>query len=201
VEPSDRERLLWSMVKVAGAKGYDSISVDEVARRAGVSRSAFYDEFKTKDECLFAAYDVLIEDLLGRVEDAFSAQQDWPTKVRAGLEALLTQFAAEPELARVAAVEMPAAGTEGHRRFREAIERFVGFLAEGPEYAERGAELPDDIGLMAVGGAEAIIFDEVVAGRTRELPRLLPELVFAVLVPYLGPADAAQEMRRAGQPG
>ena len=50
---------------------------------------------------------------------------------------------------------------------------------------------------MAVGGAEAIIFDEVIAGRTQRLPALLPEILFALLVPYLGPEPAIEEMRRA----
>jgi hypothetical protein len=45
-----------------------------------------------------------------------------------------------------------------------------------------------------VGG---LLFDEIQAGRTEDLPRHLPELLFALLVPYLGPRQAAEEMRRA----
>jgi hypothetical protein len=41
-----------------------------------------------------------------------------------------------------------------------------------------------------------MIFDEVRGGRGGELEKILPDLVFAVLMPYLGPAAAEAEMRR-----
>jgi hypothetical protein len=50
---------------------------------------------------------------------------------------------------------------------------------------------------MAMGGAEAIIFDEVVSGRASKLPEILPDIVFAVLVPFIGPEDAAVSMHAA----
>ena len=45
---------------------------------------------------------------------------------------------------------------------------------------------------MAVGGAEAVIFEEVLSGRTEELPTLLPDILFTVLVPYIGPEAAGR---------
>jgi hypothetical protein len=54
---------------------------------------------------------------------------------------------------------------------------------------------------MAVGGAEAIVFDEVVAGRVSGLPALLPDILFTLLVPYLGPEEAVEQMRRAQAEG
>jgi hypothetical protein len=41
-----------------------------------------------------------------------------------------------------------------------------------------------------------MVFDEVRAGRGAELRRILPDLVFAVLMPYLGPEAAESEMRK-----
>ena len=46
-----------------------------------------------------------------------------------------------------------------------------------------------------------MIFDEVRAGRGPELERILPDLVFAVLMPYLGPEAAEEEMRRVAGEG
>jgi hypothetical protein len=51
--------------------------------------------------------------------------------------------------------------------------------------------------LLAVGAAEAIIFGEVDAGRAGRLPQMLPEILFSVLVPFMGPDRAADEMRTA----
>ena len=194
---SQRDRLLWSMVRVIAEKGYDSVTVGDVVARAGVSRTTFYDEFENKDECLFAAYDRVIDELVAFVADAFDSGRDWPERVSDALDALLRALAAEPDVAQMAVVEFPAAGPHAHRRYHDAVERFRPFLEEGRDFSERDGELPAGVQLMAVGGAEAIIFDEVVGGRVSRLPAMLPEIVFAVLVPYLGPEEAATAMHAA----
>jgi AcrR family transcriptional regulator len=197
---SQHERLLWSMVRVIAEKGYDGVTVGEVVARAGVSRTTFYDEFADKDECLFAAYDRVIDELVAYVADAFSSERDWPERITDALDALLRALAAEPDVAQMAAVEVPAAGPQAHQRYRDALERFLPFLEEGKEFSGRSGELPPEVELMAVGGAEVIIFDEVVGGRVANLPAMLPELVFAVLVPFIGPEDAAAAMHSAVEP-
>ncbi len=52
---------------------------------------------------------------------------------------------------------------------------------------------------MSAGAVSGLIFDELLAGRAAELPARLPDLLFAMLVPYVGPQVAAAEMRRAAQ--
>jgi len=195
---SQRDRLTWAMVRAVAEKGYDGVTVADVVARAGVSRTTFYDEFANKDECLFASYDRIIEALIRYVEEAFRTEGEWPERIRSGLDAFLRALAAEPDVARMAAVEVPSAGPQAHQRYRDALSRFIPFFAEGREYSPRGDALPANVELMAVGGAEVIIFDEVVAGRVSKLPSMLPEILFAVLVPYIGPDDAAVEMQRAG---
>lgn len=194
---SQRERLLWSMVRVIAEKGYDDVTVRDVVARAGVSPTTFYDEFADQDECLFAAYDRVIDELVVYVADAFGSERDWPERIRDGLDALLRALAAEPDVAQMAAVEFPAAGPQAHQRYRDALERFLPFLEEGREFAGRSGELPPGVELMAVGGIEVIIFEEVVGGRVSNLPAMLPEMVFAVLVPFIGPEDAAAAMHGA----
>src|SRR4029077_440775 len=160
---SQRDRLLWSMVRVIAEKGYDGVTLGDVVGRAGVSRTTFYDEFANKDECLFAAYDRVIDELIRSVEEAFRVQGEWPERIRGGLAALLRALPAEPEVAQMATVAFPAAGPEAHQRYRDALERFLPFFREGRAFSPRAHDLPPDVDLMAVGGAEVIIFDEVVA--------------------------------------
>ena len=78
------------------------------------------------------------------------------------------------------------------------LERLVPLFVEGREYAANSIQLPPNLELMAVGGAETIIFDEVIAGRAEELPARLPDILFTVLAPYIGPEAAAAEVRPAG---
>ncbi len=50
---------------------------------------------------------------------------------------------------------------------------------------------------MAAGAVSGLIFDELLTGKAERLPELLPDLLFAMLVPYIGPGAATEEMRKA----
>jgi AcrR family transcriptional regulator len=49
-----RAKLLDSAAAVIGEKGWDRTSLDEVARRAGMTRGAIYGNFKNRDELFLA---------------------------------------------------------------------------------------------------------------------------------------------------
>ena len=104
-------------------------------------------------------------------------------------------------IAHVTAGFESAAGDDARERYRGALARFTPFLERGRTYSGQGEDLPADTARFAVGGATSMIFDEVRAGRGPELKRILPDLVFAVLMPYLGPEAAEDEMRRVTRQG
>jgi hypothetical protein len=124
-----------------------------------------------------------------------AGQRPWLERVRGGLGALVELLAAEPELARTVVVEAAVAGAQARRRQWAATGRFAQLLEAGRD--ERGPALPANTGLMATSAVAGLLFDEIQTGRVAELPQRLPDLLFALLVPYLGPVDAAEEMRRA----
>jgi AcrR family transcriptional regulator len=195
-----RERILRSAVREVAEKGYEETSVADLLERAELSASAFEQEFSGKEECVLAAYDWVVDEAVGGFAEAYEAGAlvAWPEGIRRGLESLLDAIARHPAAARMAAVEVPAVGPLAHERYRAAIERFLPFLRDGREHSERGDELPGQAELMALGAAEAVLFDEIVGGRADRLPALLPAILFTVLVPYLGPKDAAAEMHAPG---
>ena len=194
---SQHERLLEAMVRVAAAKGYEATTVADVAEFAGVDEDTFYASFESKEECFLEAYDAVMNVLVAHVGSAFGAAsgRPWPERVAAGLRALLELLAAEADIARMAMVEVTAAGDSARERYRAALARFKPFLEEGALYSGRSGQLPPDTARFAIGGATSTIFDEIRAGRGSQLPKLLPDLLFAVLMPYLG-AQAAEEQRQ-----
>ena len=198
---SQRERLREAMVRVAAAKGYEATTVTDVIEFAGVSRATFHELFEDKAECFLEAYDAVIDVLVAHVTAGFesAAGEPWPERIVAALRALVDLLSNEAEIARMAMVEVTAAGDEARERYRAALARFMPFLEEGREYSGQGDKLPPDTARFAIGGATSLIFDEIRAGRGPELDRILPDLVFAVLVPYLGPEGAKDEMRRIGR--
>lgn len=200
---SQRERLLEATVRVAAAKGYEAATVTDVVEYAGVPRATFDEMFADKEACFLEAYDAVFDVLVAHVAAAFEAAsgEPWPEQIAAGLGALVDLLSVEADIARMAMVEVTAAGDDARGRYRAALARFTPFLEQGRTYSGQGDELPADTARFAVGGATSMIFDEVRAGRGPELKRILPDLVFAVLMPYLGPEAAEDEMRRVTREG
>ncbi len=192
---SRRELILEAMIRVVGRDGYKETAVADVIEEAGTSRTTFYKYFDDKHECFLAAYDMLVERVFAEVVEKCDGEQSWLQRVQVGLATIVEMFALDPELARTAVVEVAAAGAEARQRHWNAVARFTEYLEGGRALAE-GRELPENISLMSAGAVSGLIFDELLAGRAAQLPAQLPDLLFAMLVPYIGPRAAAEEMRR-----
>lgn len=191
---SQRERLLEAAIRVVAARGYAATTVADLTREAGVSRTTFYELFEDKGACFLAAYDSAVDALVRRVTAAYESRERWPERARAGLEALLAALAEEPDLARLALVGVGAAGPAAQRRYRAAVQRLTPLFDEGRDFAPAGRGLPANTSRMAIGAVTGLISDELVAGRAEQLPGLLSDLLFATLVPYIGPEAAAREV-------
>ena len=57
VEASQRTRLLEAVGRAVAERGYAAATIDDVVRRAGVSKKTFYDHFADKQDCFLAAYE------------------------------------------------------------------------------------------------------------------------------------------------
>ncbi len=185
-----REAIVEAMIRVAGNKGYLAASVADVLTEAGVSRTTFYKHFSDKQECFLAAHDRAIETILETAETACEDGRNWRERARDGLAAVVELLATEPALARTAIVEISTAGAEARRRHWTGVERFAALFE--PDSRGEEPELPANTALMAISAVAGLIFDELREGRAENLPELLSELEFALLVPYLGPRVAAE---------
>jgi AcrR family transcriptional regulator len=191
---SQRERLLEATVRVVAEKGYGATTVADLTREAGISRTTFYAMFEDKEASFLAAYDTIADALVRRIAKAYEAEERWPQRARAGLAALLEALAEEPAIARLALVDVGAAGPAAQRRYRAALQRLTPLFEEGRDFAPGGRGLPANTSRMAIGAVAGLITDELAAGRAEYLPNLLSDLLFATLVPYIGPAAAAREV-------
>jgi len=186
-----RARLIDALAAEIEEKGYRAVTVADVVRRAGVSRSAFYENFTSKEDCFLAASEVAVREALRRVVEAAAKVDDWPGRLTAGLAAFLRYVATEPALARTCIVEALSAGPAAVDRYERSIEAFIPLFRLGREAAPKGSELPPTLEETLVGGIFWIIYQRIVMGQVDELGTLLPELVEFSLVPYIG-AEAAR---------
>jgi AcrR family transcriptional regulator len=189
VERSQRERLLAAVVRVTVANGYEATTVGDILGEAGVGRESFYELFDDKLDCMLAAQNVLVSSLEERVREAYLVEKPWPARMRKALSVTLDWFASDPAAARFMLVEMSTVGPAFRPIFQAEFARAMALLKES--FREDGPE-PDltQANELAVGAILARIYEEVVLGRAAELPRLLPDLTYELLVPFVGEEQA-----------
>ncbi len=200
VAEMQRARLLGAAVATFAELGYSRASVAHITARARVSRRTFYDLFENREDCLLA----VLQDAVGRVEGEIAAtdlaESAWRERVRGGLLAILSFFDREPTLARVCVVQALQSGPRVLAWREETLARLAGILDEG-----RGSRARECTELTAeglVGAAFAIVYARL-SRRDRHpesLTGLVNELMSLIVLPYLGPAAARSEQRRALPP-
>ena len=193
VTDSQRARILAAMVEVVSDRGYVETRVVDVIGAAGVSRKTFYELFDSKEDCFLAAYDLLLLRVLERADTGFAhrAGAPWAERMRIGLRMVLDHLATHPAEARFAIVEVLAAGPRALSRRDAAIRQFTGFIEMGR--SECAVELPGSTSLTIAGGVNELLYSEILHGAGSSLPTRLPELVFLVVLPFLGADRAAEE--------
>jgi AcrR family transcriptional regulator len=196
VTESQRRRIHQAMIEVVSVRGYPETRVVDVIGVAGVSRKTFYELFESKEDCFLAAYDVLLDNLLGDATNAFESKagEPWAERVAAALEALLEHLSEHPDEARFAIVEVLAAGPKALARRDATLRQFSGFLEAGR--SESSVDLPGITSIAVIGGVNELLYSEILHGAVGRLPNRLPDLMFWVTLPFLGDAAAAAERER-----
>jgi AcrR family transcriptional regulator len=182
-----------AMTEAVGKHGYHGVRIADVVWRAGVSRKTFYELFGGKDDCFCATYGTWADRLLATTFDAFETQTDWIDQLRTALTALLGTLAREPEAARMCFSEVLVAGGETQRR-REQTAAAVAELFQVPGMPD--GPLGETLRAGRVSELGETLRREIAAGRTEQLPELVPELMCAMVLPFLGMDAAQRELNR-----
>jgi AcrR family transcriptional regulator len=198
IERSQRERLLAATVQATAAHGYETTTVADILGAAGVGRESFYELFEDRRDCVLAAHETLLDDLVETVRVAYDVPGEWVERCQATIAALLGWFAADPAAGRFLLVELAAVGPEFHERFQAGFDRFVAIVDAGLPADLQTPDFPLSRTSLAVGAAITRVYGEVAAGRAEELPDLVPALTYEVLVPFLGEAPAREAAQRTG---
>lgn len=187
-----RERILNAAIELVAESGYRPVRVIDIHKRAVISRSRFYQNFGSKEDCFLAAYERAADLALERVKGACGGSGGgFPERVGAGLDALLDYLDAEPAVARACIIEAPAVGApiEPHRE--AALEHFAELLAGARE--DGGQELGPSVEETTIGGLHWLLYQALLEGKPKRLATLAPTLTEYALTPFLG----ATEARRA----
>lgn len=194
VKAIQRERLLAAMIGAVTEIGYNTLTVQNVLTRAGISRPTFYEQFDDKEDCFLAAFDATAKRMCERIEAAVAeAGPGWRNQLRCGIAELLRYIADEPQEARMVIVEARASSPAGLQRRDDMLDRFAGRI--DALVREDLDEPPSAIAAAGVvGGIESVVYARLQKGETDELDALLPSLMYFAVLAYADRDAAGEEL-------
>jgi AcrR family transcriptional regulator len=196
-----RARMLAATVEAVEEVGYARLTVAQVIGRARVSRKTFYDLFEDREDCFLAAFDQAVSQLADLVSEAYVAETRWREGVRAGLLALLRFMDDEPGLARMCIVEALGAGPRVLERRAEILERVKAVIDQGrsgggARVSRATEESPEVTAEGVIGAVFAVLHTRLLARGREPFSALLGPLMSMIVLPYLGPRAASEELTR-----
>jgi AcrR family transcriptional regulator len=171
---NQRERLFGAIVAVVSEQGYEATTVADVIELSGVSRSAFYEHFANKAECLAAAAAELIEPTSSTLAEVEAGGGEEPGQ--AVFERFIDLIDAQRAAARVCFVELHAAGEMGEAVGERGFEAMAELVDRIPiDQAEGGGPDPA-LTRVLLGGLRKLIHTRLCRGEEAELKAQAPEL-------------------------
>ncbi len=196
VSEFQRSRILSAALEEVSACGYEQTSVTAIVSRAGVSRKTFYELYESRAGCLHSMFEESVAKIAEAVAPLYvESEGRWSERVRSALGGLLAFLEYERTLGTFV-LEYVLDGANRDPESREwLLEQLQEVVADGRSQAKEGHEVSPLTAEIVVGGVLAVLHARLQA-RTRDLPSLTSALMWMIVLPYLGPAAAAKELRR-----
>jgi AcrR family transcriptional regulator len=195
-----RGRLISGAVLAIEEVGYAQATVENIVRRASVSRRTFYELFSNREGCMVAVIEYIVGLVVAEVAAAGLESLEWRERVRTGLWTILAFFDREPVLARVCVVQALRGGPEVLAHRERVLTGLVEAIDEGRREGAHGAECTWLTAEGLVGAAFGIVYARLLRGERQPLTELSGELMAMIMLPYLGPAAARREQARPAPP-
>jgi AcrR family transcriptional regulator len=196
---SERGRIVEALIEIAAERGYLDTTIEAIVDRAGLDRPAFDRHFRGKYDCFLSAWQEMNEECMEEMMEAFNSQEDWPDRLRAVACEMIQALRHDPSRASFA-VEVLAAGDAARARRDMTMRAVAALIDAGRNEMEDPDAVPHTTAEALAGSAYGQVYAKVVRGDAAELPALIPQLMSAAVMPYLGVNAALEELERGSEP-
>ena len=134
-----RERILSAAMQAFSEKGFDGVSVDEIAKRAGVKKALIYYYFPSKDRLFKEVWDKSLGELERHLFDEIENEKSYMKKLKNFLRAYIDFVTNRKVISEVINKERASVMTEDRwadlkKRYERFLERVANLIAEGKRY-------------------------------------------------------------------
>jgi len=155
-----RARLTQAALAMFAARGYHETSVDDIVARARMSKSAFYEQFDSKEQCFREVLAQEGGELIHAVIAAAAGGHDHRDRMRRGIRAFVVACYKRSAVARVMLVESVGLNASVEEVRHQLEGRFAHMVAE----EVRSALLDDDF----YANQDPVVFGRSVVGAVND---------------------------------
>jgi AcrR family transcriptional regulator len=194
VARNQRERLFAAMVAVVADKGYEATRVADLLELSGVSRSAFYEHFSDKEECLLGALGDFVAPAIQSVVSESNEEPSSEERLRIAFESFVRLLVEHAPAARLCFVEIYAAGPRAIEEVDRTTDMFQAFIGEAVKRTPGRETAPPELIRAVIGGLRKIIHTRLYRGEEEELIDLVPQM-WDWAMSYSAPPEALRRPR------
>jgi len=195
----ERDRILAALVEIAAERGYAETTIETILEAADLDRPAFDRHFRSKYDCFLTAWQEMNETCMQTMLAAYNSHERWPDKLRAVACEVVESLRGDPTRATFS-VEVLAAGDAARARRDMTMRVIASLIDAGRNEMEDPESVPHTTAEALAGSAYGQVYSRIVQGRGDELPALVPQLMSAAVMPYLGLEAAMAELGRGFDP-
>ncbi len=195
----ERERIVEALIEIAAERGYAETTIELILDRAGLDRPAFDRHFRGKYDCFLTAWQEINEGCMREMLEAFNSQEEWPDRLRAVACEIVDNLRHDPNRASFA-VEVLSAGDAARARRDMTMRVIASLIDAGRNEMDDPESVPHTTAEALAGSAYGQVYAKVVRGEADELPALVPQLMSAAVMPYLGVEAGLAELARGFDP-
>jgi AcrR family transcriptional regulator len=190
-----------ALIDLCFESGFSALTVEALCRRAGVGRTAFRRWHASLEDCFFEVCRGELRRYRRRAITARAGLSEWPSRLRVTTYTLYRFLAEDERRRRFTLVDARVAGERSKLLLEKEIEALLDLIDEGRDEPSAPPRLTRATAESLAGG----IFNELylAAAHHGPLPReahLVPEIMYSAVLPYLGPAAAAEELELPSPP-
>jgi AcrR family transcriptional regulator len=191
-----RSRCRRALLELSAERGYAALSPGEVSERAGIDGREWRRLYADLEDCACEVLLVLRDEFVREVTASSLDKESWRDLIRAAAYSILDYFLADDARARFMLLESAGIGERAILIRDQGMDAMISLIDLG-----RGElDDPGTLGRSTAEGIAGAVFNRmrqiVVEGSDPvEARRMVPEMMFAVVLPYLGEDAAMEELR------
>jgi AcrR family transcriptional regulator len=191
---AERRRIHDALVEVCREGGLGAATLEQVIARAAVDRAAFDRHFSDLDDCFAQYVGDACAPFTRSASTTAETTEDWRTHLRCVIYEMVSFWRADEARAHMLLVETYASGPLASLMRDQVLETMVDLI-------DQGRRLMDDPSTLTRLTAEALagaLFNQMHVlqsqNKLSEADRMVPQLMYFLVLPYLGVESAAAEL-------